>query len=397
MPDGSFHHDEPFMREALAEARKALGRTSPNPVVGCVLVKDGRVIARGHHRQAGQPHAEVDAIENLRRAAGDPRGATLYVNLEPCDHQGRTGPCTRAIVDAGITTVVIGMMDPNPLVNGRGAARLREAGIEVRLGALEAECRRVNEAFTRWITAGRPHVTLKAAVSLDGRIAGPGGLRQWITGEESRAEVHRMRDVVDAVLVGAGTVLADDPLLTTRLPDGVGKTGMRVVLDTTLRIPPTARVLSTVEGAPPTRVFTTTGPGEKATAFGARGARIVTVPGGPDGGVDLHATLGVLAKEGVTSLLVEGGATVYTRMLRARLVDRIAIFVAPRLLGADAPAVVDALAPGVRLADVAVRRLGDDVLIEGVPEWIEEGVPEWIEEDVPEWTDSAGRPGEGEA
>src|SRR5579859_6889670 len=209
--------DEKQMRQALAEAKKGLGRTSPNPAVGCLIVKEGKVLARGYHKQAGLPHAEIEALSRVSR--GEARGSTLYVNLEPCCHQGRTGPCTEAIIAAGVSRVVVGMTDPNPLVNGRGIARLREGGIEVKQGVLEEECKRLNAPFARWVTAGRPHVTLKAAVTLDGKIADSAGReRQWVTGEDARAEVHRMRDAVDAVLVGANTVLRDDPLLTTRLP-----------------------------------------------------------------------------------------------------------------------------------------------------------------------------------
>lgn len=367
MPDPT--QDETFMRAALDEARKGLGHTSPNPAVGCVLVRRGEIVARGHHRAAGLPHAEVEALAAFDRS--DAAGTTLYVNLEPCCHQGRTGPCTDAIVAAGIREVVVGMIDPNPLVNGRGVARLREAGLDVRTGVLAKECARLNEAFARWVTAGRPHVTLKAAVSLDGRIAAATGEPRWISGEESRAEVHRMRGLVDAVLVGAGTVLADDPLLTTRPAAGAtARTGRRVVLDTRLRVPPSARVLSPVPGAPPTTVYTAEDVSEAAArALAEAGAAIVRVPRAAGGGVDLGAALRDLAKAGVTSVLVEGGARVFTAFLEARAVDRIAIFVAPKLLGNASAGVLGALPAPVTLADVGIRRLGDDVMFEGTPDW----------------------------
>lgn len=366
MPDPTL--DEKLMRAALTEARKGLGKTSPNPVVGCVLARSGKIVARGHHRGAGLPHAEVEALSTL--GAGDAKGATLYVNLEPCCHQGRTGPCTEAILAAGIPEVVVGMIDPNPLVNGKGVSRLREAGVTVRTGVLEKECRRLNEAFARWITAGRPHVTLKAAVSLDGRIAAASGEPRWISGEESRAEVHRIRSAVDAVLVGANTVLRDDPLLTTRLPKGPSRTARRIVLDAKLRIPPAARVLVPVKGAPPTTVFTSEDVAEaKEKAIAASGATVVRVPKAASGGIDLNAALAFLAKAGVTSVLVEGGAQVFTSFLEARAVDRVLAFVAPRLLGGEAVAAIGPLARPVALADVGIKRFGDDVMFEGTPDW----------------------------
>lgn len=366
MPDPT--QDEKFMRAALTEARKGLGKTSPNPVVGCVLVKDGKVVARGHHRGAGLPHAEVEALGSF--AEGNAQGSTLYVNLEPCCHQGRTGPCTDAILAAGIPEVVVGMIDPNPLVNGKGVARLREAGITVRTGVLEKECRRLNEAFARWVTAGRPHVTLKAAVSLDGRIAPASGEPRWISGEESRVEVHRIRNAVDAVLVGANTVLRDDPLLTTRCPKGPSRTARRVVLDAKLRIPPSARVLVPVKGAPPTTVFTSEDIAEaKEKSITSSGALVVRVPTEASGVISLSATLAFLAKAGVTSVLVEGGAQVFTSFLQARAVDRVLAFVAPRLLGGDAVAAIGSLPSPIALTDVGIKRFGDDVMFEGTPDW----------------------------
>lgn len=366
MPDST--QDEKFMRAALSEARKGLGKTSPNPLVGCVLVKDGAIVARGHHRGAGLPHAELEALAAFGR--NEAKGVVLYVNLEPCCHQGRTGPCTEAILAAGIPQVVVGMVDPNPLVNGKGLARLREAGITVRSGVLEKECRRLNEAFARWVTAGRPHVTLKAAVSLDGRIAASSGEPRWISGEESRAEVHRIRGAVDAVLVGANTILRDDPLLTTRVAKGPSRTARRVVLDARLRIPPAARVLVPVKGAPPTTVYAADDVAEaKERAITASGATVVRVPRSESGGVDLAAALAHLAKEGVTSVLVEGGAAVFTSFLQARAVDRVLVFVAPRLLGDSAVAALGALPTPIALADVGIKRFGDDVMFEGTPDW----------------------------
>lgn len=370
MTNGVSSLDETHMRAALAEARKGLGRTSPNPAVGCVIVRDGKVVAAGHHRQAGMPHAEIEALRALEASGASAEGASLYVNLEPCNHQGRTGPCTEAIVAAKVGEVVFGMTDPNPLVNGSGAARLREAGIRVRSGILEAECRRVNEAFTRWITAGRPHVTLKAAVTLDGRIAGVAGAPRWITGEEARAAVHRLRDAVDAVLVGANTVLRDDPQLTTRLPSGGGRTGRRVVLDGRARVPATARVLAAVKETPRATVFVADdAPADRIAALEKAGAEVVRASRADGAGIDLAAALAVLAKSGVMSVLVEGGSEVFTSFLRARAVDRVIVFVAPKFMGGDGTSLVGALGGGFTLADVGIERFGDDVMFEGVPDW----------------------------
>jgi diaminohydroxyphosphoribosylaminopyrimidine deaminase / 5-amino-6-(5-phosphoribosylamino)uracil reductase len=358
--------DEKLMRSALAEARKALGRTSPNPAVGCLIVRDGKVIARGHHRAAGLPHAEIEALGKLGKKA---RGASLYVNLEPCCHQGRTGPCTTAIVEAGIKEVVVGMRDPNPQVNGRGIAALEKAGIRVVQGVLEEECQRLNEPFTRWITTGRPYVVLKAAVSLDGRISGPGGDPRWISGEAARADAHRLRDFSDGILVGVTTVLRDGPLLTTRFPNGPGRTGRRVVLDARARTPLTARILEPVAGSPPTSIFVSEkAPAERVAALRKKGAEVITIPAS-EAGVDLRAVLAKLGASGVTSLLVEGGAEIYTSFLRERLVDRVVVYVAPVMIGEEAVSFLHSLDQGLSLTRVETSVVGGDVRIEGTPVW----------------------------
>jgi diaminohydroxyphosphoribosylaminopyrimidine deaminase / 5-amino-6-(5-phosphoribosylamino)uracil reductase len=351
---------ERFMRLALAEAEKGRGRTSPNPAVGAIVVKGGRVIARGHHAQAGTPHAEVVAL----RAAGErAAGADLYTTLEPCNHWGKTPPCSVAIVEAGVRRVFVGSRDPNPVVNGRGNARLRRAGVDVATDVLRGPCDALNEAWFHFITTGRPFVTLKAAVTLDGRIATRTGDSRWVTGEAARAEVHRMRDAVDAVLVGAGTARADDPLLTTRLPGGGGRDPLRVVLDTRLRLPAGLRLFRA--GSPaPTLVATVAarlrsfGPGVEIVRCRARGGR-----------VDLADLLARLGERGVTHLLVEGGAKVHSAFLAAGLVDRVVIFLAPKLLGGgrswlegEGPR---AMAGARRLEEVEVRRVGEDVMVAG--------------------------------
>jgi diaminohydroxyphosphoribosylaminopyrimidine deaminase/5-amino-6-(5-phosphoribosylamino)uracil reductase len=350
------------MRAALAEAAKGLGRTSPNPAVGAVLVKGGRVIARGHHARAGGPHAEVVA---LRAAGARARGADLYTTLEPCDHFGRTPPCSLAVIEAGVRRVLVGSVDPNPLVNGKGIARLRAAGVEVRSGVLQAECDALNAHWFTWITERRPFVTLKAAVSLDGRTATRTGDARWVSGEEARLWVHRLRDRVDAVLVGSGTARADDPRLTARLPGGGGRDPLRVVLDTRLALP--RRLALFRPGGPPTLVAHAVARPRPAPP----GVELLRCRRGP-GGVDLRDLLERLAARGVTHLLVEGGAKVHAAFVAAGLVDRLAVFVAPKLVGADGVPLLAAPGPA-RMADalalerVTVERVGDDVLVTGVP------------------------------
>lgn len=354
--------DARFMRQALAEAEKGLGRTSPNPAVGAVLVKAGRVVGRGHHARAGGPHAEVVA---LRAAGARARGADLYTTLEPCDHFGRTPPCSLAVIDAGVRRVFVGSLDPNPLVDGKGIARLRAAGVEVVTGVLAPECDALNAHWFTFVKERRPFVTLKAAASLDGRIATRTGDARWVSGEEARAWVHRLRDRVDAVLVGSGTARSDDPRLTARLPGGGGRDPLRVVLDTRLALP--RRLALFRPGGPPTLVA-------HAVAKPRRpppGVELLRCRRGR-GGVDLRDLVERLAARGVTHLLVEGGARVTAAFLEAGLVDRLAVFVAPKLVGGDGVPLVAGPGPA-RMADalalerVTVERVGEDVLVTGVP------------------------------
>ena len=354
---------ERYMRLALREARRGLGRTSPNPAVGAVLVKGGRVVGRGHHARAGAPHAEVMAI---RQAGARAAGADLYTTLEPCDHFGRTPPCTRAILEAGVRRVYSGSSDPNPRVNGRGIRRLRRAGVDVEAGVLRDACDALNEPWFHFITRGRPQVTLKVAATLDGRIATPGGDSRWVTGPEARAEVHRLRNAVDAVLVGAGTARADDPRLTARIPGGGGRDPVRVVLDSRLTLPRTLRlfrqrsaaptVVAHVGGEPPSR------PPRGVEYLRCRARR---------GRVDLADLLDRLGKRGVTTLLVEGGAEVAGALLEAGLVDRLLLFVAPVVAGAGLPWAqgkgVRRMADALPVHGLEVRRLGRDLLLTGRP------------------------------
>ena len=351
-----------FMREALLLARNAQGRTSPNPMVGAVLVKEGRIIGAGWHRKAGEPHAEIHAL----RMAGDlAKGATLYVTLEPCSHRGRTGPCAKALVRAGIRRAVIAMKDPNPKVAGRGIHLLQEAGIEVSLGLCEAEARALNRAYLTWIEKQRPYVLLKMAMTLDGKIATGKGTARAITGEAAQKKVHHWRDCFDAILVGLGTVLADDPRLTTRGLDG-GKNPVRIVLDSKARIPLTAKILQ--DGAAPTWIAVTkSAPPARVQALQATGAEVLQV--GDGARVDLPFLLKTLAQRDILSLLVEGGGETHFSFLRAGLFDRVAAFIAPKIAGGrDSLTAVEgdgfgSLAEALPLTNLRAEPLGEDILL----------------------------------
>lgn len=357
--------DEDYMREALRIARYAEGRTSPNPLVGAVIVRDGRIIAEGWHRKAGTPHAEIHAL----RMAGDlARGATLYVTLEPCSHYGRTGPCAKAVAEAGIARVVVAMQDPNPKVAGRGMEMLRAAGVEVCCGVLAAEAARLNEVFLHWITTGLPFVALKTAMTLDGKIATHTGDSQWITGEASRLRVHELRDRYDAILVGIGTVLHDDPSLTTRLPDRQGKHPLRIVLDSMARTPRTAKLLT--DGAVPTLIAVTARASqERVAALRQAGAEVLVCGEGPR--VDARALLKALGEREISSVFVEGGGRVNASLLAAGFVDKVYAFVAPKLVGGrDALTPVEGtgaerLSDAVTLTGLAAETVGEDVLLTG--------------------------------
>jgi diaminohydroxyphosphoribosylaminopyrimidine deaminase / 5-amino-6-(5-phosphoribosylamino)uracil reductase len=363
--------DETYMREALTLASRGAGTASPNPMVGAVVVADGRIVGRGYHPKPGEPHAEIFA---LREAGTRARGATLYTTLEPCAHTGRTGPCTEAIVAAGVRRVVAAMVDPDVQVRGAGLARLREAGVETAVGAGEAEARRLNEAYVKHRTTGLPFVTAKWAMTLDGRIATRTGDSRWISSEESRAHAHRLRARSDAVLVGVGTVLRDDPALTAR-PGGGGPAPAnrprRIVLDSRLRTPLGARVLAR-DGIPVLVATTGASSPDARRALAERGAEVLLC-GGADERVDLVTLLHELAARGVLSVLVEGGATVHGAFIAAGLFDKVFAYVAPVLVGGGGPgpsggAGVAAMADARRLRPVEIHRFGGDVLIEAYME-----------------------------
>lgn len=353
-----------FMGLALDEARKGVGRTSPNPAVGAVLVKNGRILARGFHAKAGTPHAEVVA---LGQAKGKARGADLYTTLEPCDHFGRTPPCSVAILEAGIRRVVCGSADPNPLVNGKGVGRLRKGGVEVITGVLREEADALNRPFFKAVQRGLPYVTLKAAVTLDGKLATGTGDSRWVTSEQARERVHQLRDQADAIMVGANTVLRDDPLLTTRLPAGQGRDAVRLVVDSHLRIGPKAKIFNPRSSA---RCIVATLESERsarARALIKAGAELWTVPA-KAGRVDVKKLLQRAAKAGLNHVLVEGGAELFGTLLRDRLADELWLFLAPKLVGATGLSWagelgIKRMAKALAVGAPKVEQVGPDLLL----------------------------------
>lgn len=372
------------MRQALEQARKGLGLTRPNPAVGAVVVKGNRVVAAGYHRKAGKPHAEAEALALAKATAN---GATLYVTLEPCCHTGRTGPCTEAIIAAGIRKVVIGCRDPNPMVNGGGIKQLEKAGISVQLGCLQEECFELNQAFFLWIQKQRPLVTLKFAATLDGVIGqfrDPSTAAQpmFITGKKSLAYAHELRATHDAILVGQGTIQADDPQLTVRakkIPPGGNRDLLRVVLDSKLRTPLLAKVIANIgdkKAKQPTLLLALEPTKKERALFQRRrqaleaaGAEVIVVPPDQTQSIDLHAALHLLGQRGVQSLLVEGGSTVNGSFITAALVDRVVAFFAPKLAGAGLAVPISdglgrGLAAALQLNRLRTRMLDDDLVVE---------------------------------
>ena len=356
--------DEVFMQRAVDLATRAQGRTSPNPIVGAVIVRGRRIIGEGYHRRAGLPHAEIEA---LRKATHAVRGTTVYVNLEPCSHYGRTPPCANALIEAGVARVVVGMTDPNPCVRGRGIRRLRRAGIAVTTGVLKAVCQRANEDFTVAIQTGRPFVTLKLAASLDGRIATASGDARWISGDTSRRTVHELRNHVDAILVGAETVKADDPQLTCRIRGG--RDPLRVILDGRLRISPQAQVCCLSSKAATVIATTRRAAQLRGAAFEQRGVEVLAFPG-KGGKILLRPVLETLAQRGAKHVLIEGGGQIAAAALREGLVNKLLFFYGAVLLGGDgramlAPLGVGRVAEGIKLHTMRVDRIGQDMVVSG--------------------------------
>ena len=359
--------DIAYMRMALAEASKGLGRTSPNPCVGAVVVNDGQVVGRGYHKKAGTPHAEIHALADAGELA---RGATMYVTLEPCNHTGRTPPCSHEVVRAGITRVVIGMCDPNPVASG-GIGYLEEHGIQVTTGVCEEECRRINLPFLKYIGTGLPWVVLKAGISLDGRITYQHGQAGPITGPESRTHVHALRDQLDAILVGVQTVQIDNPSLTTRLaaPEK-GRDPVRIVLDSQLRTDPASRIFQQDSAAPTWLFCSEDAPESRQRLLEQAGGRVFRVKRNAQGQVDLREMLVVLGQHNILSLLVEGGATVLGSFLREKLIDEVYLFMAPFFIGESGDCLVKGYAAASpdqtrQLVRVEYIPSGKDCLIHG--------------------------------
>ncbi|MGB3942511.1 MAG: bifunctional diaminohydroxyphosphoribosylaminopyrimidine deaminase/5-amino-6-(5-phosphoribosylamino)uracil reductase RibD [Candidatus Manganitrophaceae bacterium] len=366
------------MKRALRLAGRGRGKTAPNPMVGAVVVKSGRIVGEGSHPGPGLPHAEALA---LAQAGEKAKGATLYINLEPCCHtEKRTPPCTEAILRAGIRRVVAAMADPNPMVSGNGFKILQKKGVEVTEGLLQEEAAQLNEIFIKYITTQRPFVILKSAMTLDGRIAAPNGQSRWITGETARREVHRLRSEVDAVLVGIGTVLADDPMLTARRGGERGKMSnpIRIAIDPHLKIPLKARLATSISEAPTWVITTSDASSTKIGRLEKQGVRIEILPQ-TRGEIALGLLFERLGKAGVTSLLIEGGGIVNGIALRAGEVDKVILYLAPKLLcGENAKSAVAgpafaSLDTALLLERMTVRKIGDDLRVEGYPKKISSG------------------------
>jgi diaminohydroxyphosphoribosylaminopyrimidine deaminase/5-amino-6-(5-phosphoribosylamino)uracil reductase len=360
--------DRDFMKLALEMAGTAIGKTNPNPMVGAVIVKDGEIVGTGIHRKAGEPHAEVHAF---RMAGGHAVGATLYVTLEPCSHYGKTPPCAILVRDSGVKRVVVAMEDPNPQVAGRGIRLLREAGIEVEVGVLEEEAIRLNERFVHNMLTGRPFVISKTAMTLDGKIAAHNGHSQWVTGMEARKNVHELRNQSDAILVGIGTVLADNPRLTTRLEAG-GKNPVRVILDSALRIPLEASVTDCSEAS--TWIATTSDADPvKAKALQQKGVELIILSK-DENGLNLKELLARLYEKGITDVIVEGGSYINSAFLREGLIDKFLVYLAPKILGGlhslspfggkDVEGMNEAI--GVRIEKI--EQYGEDLCLVAYPE-----------------------------
>ena len=356
--------DQVWMKRSLRLAEKGRGRTSPNPMVGAVLVKNGKVVGEGYHAKAGEDHAEIIA---LKQAGEEARGATLYLNLEPCTHYGKTPPCAPAVIRSGAKRVVIGMEDPNPLVKREGVESLRRAGLEVEVGVREKECRRLNEAYYKYIQKKEPFIILKVAATLDGKIAARDGDSKWISGEVSRRFVHRLRDQVDGVLVGIGTVLKDDPMLTARVRGG--RDPCRIILDSRLRMPEKAKVIAISPSK--TIIFTTeAAPKDKIERLEKKNVRVLVLDS-KEGRVNLKSCLSKLGEMEMMSLLVEGGSRINGSFLDENLIDKLLLFLSPKLIG-DTQAggifggkgVVN-LKEAIALRELRTKRIGEDILIEG--------------------------------
>jgi diaminohydroxyphosphoribosylaminopyrimidine deaminase / 5-amino-6-(5-phosphoribosylamino)uracil reductase len=360
---------EKYMSLAVRLAKKAEGLTSPNPLVGAVLVKKGKIIGKGYHKKAGLPHAEIEAFKDAERKKNDIKGSTLYVTLEPCCHtEKRTPPCTGVIIEKGITEVIVGSLDPNPKVSGNGVKTLRRKGIVVRAGVIEDKARELNEAYNKYIVTGTPFVTLKLAATLDGKIATHTGDSKWIGSEAQRKMGHRLRNMSDAVMVGIETLLKDDPSLNVRLYNNTGKQPVPIVIDTKLRTPVRSNIFSIHE-----RVIIVTGRSPdkiKKKRLEDRGATIMETGLGRDGLLDLRELAGELGENELTSVLIEGGSRTAAQSLKSGIVDKVVFFYAPKLVGADGLSMVgklgtSAIKDALLITRLNIKKFGDEFMIEG--------------------------------
>ena len=363
--------DEMYMERALALAARGRGTPTPNPMVGAVIVKDGRIIGEGYHIRAGEGHAEVNAFKN---AAEDVTGATMYVTLEPCSHYGKTPPCADKIVEKKIGRVVVGALDPNPLVAGRGIEKIRNAGIPVVTGVLAEESIALNEVFMKYIVTKRPFVVLKAAMSLDGKIATADGESQWISCEASREEVHRLRHELTGIMAGIGTVLADDPMLNCRIPGG--KQPVRIIVDSHLSIPENSKLAGSAREFPLVVASVEKADASKKARLEVMGAKVIEIPANQDGHVDLNALMERLGEMKIDSILLEGGGRLAEGALKAGIVDKVQFYIAPVLIGGEGAKTpvegrgIETLSQAWHISDWKAETIGDDLKIIG---YIKEG------------------------
>jgi diaminohydroxyphosphoribosylaminopyrimidine deaminase/5-amino-6-(5-phosphoribosylamino)uracil reductase len=356
--------DNYYMGIAIRLARKGIGKTSPNPMVGAVIVANGKIIGQGYHKRCGDHHAEINAINSTKKNI---KGSTFYITLEPCSHYGRTPPCVDAVIQENPERVVVGSLDPNPEVNGRGIKILRSKGIKVDVGILETECRQLNEHYFKFVKTGMPYITVKYAQTLDGRIATKSGDSQWISSEASRRYVHHLRSINDGIMVGAGTVAADNPQLTVRHVKG--KNPFRIIVDSNLRIPIKSSVLTDINSHLTIIATTSSAPTVKITAIKKLGVEVWVARKERDGRVSLRDLLKKLGKREIVSVLVEGGSEVITSLLKANLVDKMIIPIAPKIIGKGLEAIgdlkINKINKAIRFSSFKTMKKGDDIIFEG--------------------------------
>lgn len=359
--------DIKYMERAVQLSKKGIGYTNPNPLVGAVIVKNNKVIGEGYHKKYGGPHAEINALNN---AIEDVKGGTIYVTLEPCSHFGKTPPCAKAIIEHKITKAVIGMVDPNPVVSGNGIRMLKEAGIEVVTGVLEDEVVRLNEVFIKYITTKLPFCTMKTAMTLDGKIAAFTGDSKWISGQMSREYVHKLRHRVSGIMVGVGTVIEDDPRLTTRLSHQMGIDPVRIILDSRGRTPLGAKVLNTDSKTKTIIATTVYTPKEKVKMYEDKGAEVLLLPTQEER-VNLKQLVKVLGEKGIDSILLEGGAALNYSALNSGIIDKVITFIAPKIIGGDRAITPvggegrKCISDAVQVQDIHIQKFKNDIMIEG--------------------------------